>query len=376
MKILHVTKKYPNAIGGDSTCVFNLEKEQIKNGHAVFVLTTNCREIVDKENLYKFGLVDNSFNWDKVTVKRILSLFMFIFASLSILKKIKPDIIHSHSADLGFIIAVWAIILKTPVINTCHTLIFPHIFINKAKRCSEWLALKFGFFDRIITVDPKSVEYFSKYGIKNCVYLPMVGVDIEAFDKVKRNTFQDKKDNKTKFLFVGRLDVLKGLDYLFQALSKLKQYTEDFEVWIVGTGQYKISLQRLSEELSIIEKVRFFGAIYSREKLMEIYCRADIFVLPSLLECFPVVILEAWAAGLAVIATDVGGVKKISKDRDNVLIVSPGEANPLFLAMLSLINDKDLRKKISFNGRQLAEEKYGWQIVSKNLEFNYKDLIN
>src|SRR3990172_2175344 len=108
MRILHVTKKYPNAIGGDSICVFNLEKEQAKTGHKVFILTTNSYEIITKDNVCKFGLKDTAHSWDKITLRRIVSLVLFSIESLWIIKKIRPDIIHSHSADLGFIISIWA----------------------------------------------------------------------------------------------------------------------------------------------------------------------------------------------------------------------------------------------------------------------------
>lgn len=203
MRILHVTKKYPNAIGGDATCVFNLERELRKRGDEVFILTTNCPEIIDKDNLYKFGLKDISHNWDRVTVKRVLSLLFFLWESLLEIKKIKPDIIHTHSADLGFIIAIWAKIFRIPVINTCHALSFPYKFIPKLKRYPEWFFLKFGLFSKIVTVDSVSNKFLKEFGIRNCEYVNMLGVDMPEFETVEKSILLEGKPQYTKFLFCG-----------------------------------------------------------------------------------------------------------------------------------------------------------------------------
>lgn len=205
MIILHVTKKYPKAIGGDATCVFNLEKEQEKRGHKVFILAANCRDIVNKSNLYKFGLGDISSNWDKVTCNRIFSLLLF-GKSLFVLSKTKPDIIHTHSADLGFIISIWAKLKGIPVINTCHGVTFPFKFLSKTKRYAELFFLRWGFFSKIITVDANSLDSFREYRLKNYEYVHMLGVDQEGFANIKKRAFVSEKHRYIKLIFVGRID--------------------------------------------------------------------------------------------------------------------------------------------------------------------------
>ena len=100
MKILHLTKKYPDALGGDAVVVSNLEKEQTKIGHEVFILTSNCPEIKEKENVFKFGLKDISLNLDRITIRRVISLIILLFLGFKYLRRLKPDVIHAHSADL------------------------------------------------------------------------------------------------------------------------------------------------------------------------------------------------------------------------------------------------------------------------------------
>src|SRR3989337_1473825 len=118
MKILHVTKKYPDIRGGDSTVVAGLEKYQKKMGHKVYILTSNCSEIRQSLTVTKYALKIDSLNLDRINLNRIISLFILFFYSFFYLKKIKPDIVHSHSPDLGFILSFPCKVYKIPIINT------------------------------------------------------------------------------------------------------------------------------------------------------------------------------------------------------------------------------------------------------------------
>ena len=210
MKILHVTKKYPNAIGGDAIYVANLENQQKISGNEVYILTPNCKEIIYKNNVFKFGLRDNAKNWDKIGIKRFVSLFIFLFYFLFILKRIKPDIIHVHAVELGFLVSLWSRIFKIPVVLTCLSLLFPYQDSGLFKRVVEFVFLKFGKFKKIITVDTQSLENLKKSKFKDYLFLP-TGVDLHLFESKK----VIKSDTeKIKFLFCGRLEKIKGLDYL------------------------------------------------------------------------------------------------------------------------------------------------------------------
>ncbi len=376
MIILHVTKKYPKAIGGDATCVFNLEKEQEKRGHKVFILASNCRDIVNKSNIYKFGLRDISSNWDRVTFNRIFSLLLLFGKSIFVLSKTKPDIIHSHSADLGFIISIWAKLKGIPVINTCHGVTFPFKFLSKAKRYAELFFLRWGFFSKIITVDANSVDSFREYRLKNYEYAHMLGVDQDEFAKIKERIFVSQKHRYIKLIFVGRIDPLKKLDCIIKAAGQLKEFLGYFEVWIIGDGPCKEDLIKLSRELNVDKNIKFFKAITNKERLIKMYCLADIFVLPSIWEGFPLVILEAWAAGLAVIATEVGGITAVCKNGENALLIPPNDTGALVNSILTLNKDVNLRDKISNNGQKIVKEKYGWDIIAAKLDDVYRRVLH
>src|SRR5687768_4261766 len=102
MKILHITKKYPHALGGDATVVSNLEKQQWAHGDKVAILTSNCKEIIRKRNVHLFGLRDTPAALDAITPRRLVSLAHLFFKSFSVIRKERPDVIHTHSIDMAF----------------------------------------------------------------------------------------------------------------------------------------------------------------------------------------------------------------------------------------------------------------------------------
>jgi glycosyltransferase involved in cell wall biosynthesis len=368
MRILHVTKKYPNALGGDAIVVSSLEKEQTKQGHIVYIATTNCPEIIEKESLYKFGLKDKAKNLDKISFKRVFSLIILTYQGLLYIKKIKPDVIHSHSSDIGFIISIPAKAYHIPVINTAHIVTFTNKEYHPIKRFAELFFLKYAGFKKIITVDKSSLSGFKKERIKRVEYIPN-GVDLEYYCKQKAG----KDDQIIRFLFIGRLEKQKGLEYLLQAVRILKNQNKKFLVTIVGNGSQEKNLKKLSKELEIEELIKFEGIIENK-LIPEQYQNADIFILPSIHEGFPLVNLEAMASGLPIIATNVGSIPETVKDGVNGILVRPRDAEKLAEAMKKLIENETLRNQLGNKGREIAKEEYGWKKIAGKIMTAYATL--
>ena len=370
MRILHLTKKYPDAFGGDAVIVSNLEREQTKLGHKIFIITPNCPEIREKENVFKFGLRDKAPNLDRLTVRRFLSLFILFFSGFKYLGRLKPDVIHTHSADLGFFIAISAKLYRIPVVNTCHGVSFPDKQYSFIKRFAERFFLKYAGFKRIIVVDRNILEFFEDARINNGVYIPN-GVDIGRFAKEKAVL---KADKKVRFLFVGRLEEQKGCKYLIHATRILKGKTQDFVIIIVGDGSQRAILDNLTEENNLGNHVTFLGSVED-EKLRDLYCTSDVFILPSIWEGLPVTLLEAWAAKLPVIVTNVGAIRDICVDERNGLIVRPKDPASIADAMLRLIEDEELRMKLAKNGAELVRREFSLERVVMSTLDLYEEVI-
>jgi glycosyltransferase involved in cell wall biosynthesis len=370
MRILHLTKKYPDAFGGDAAIVSNLEREQTKLGHKIFILTPNCPEIREKENVFKFGPRDKAPNLDRLTLRRILSLFILFFSGFKYLGSLKPDVIHTHSADLGFFIAISAKLYHIPVVNTCHGVSFPDKQYSFIKRFAERFFLKHAGFKRIIVVEKNILNFFDDAGIKNGVYIPN-GVAIGRFAKEKAEI---KADMKVRFLFVGRLEEQKGCRYLLQATKILIEKAQNFVIIIVGDGSQRAILDKLTEENNLGSYVTFVGSV-DDERLRELYCTSDVFILPSVWEGLPVTLLEAWSAKLPVIVTNVGAIRDICVDEGNGLIVRPKDPVGIADAMLRLIGDAELRMRLAKNGAELVRREFSLErVVMSTLEL-YEEVI-
>ncbi len=368
MKILHVTKKYLYAIGGDSTVVAGLENEQKKKNHKVTILTNNISEIKNKKNIIKFGLKTSANEQDKISIKRLINIFLLFFYSFYLLKEEKPDIIHSHSADLGFCLSIAARLYQIPVIHTSHGVSFAYENFNIVKKYLEIFFYKFSGFKKIITVDKTALESFKKVNINNVIFIPN-GIDLALFKTLKKN----KSKKFFEILFVGRLVNQKGISYLINACNLINKQGIQFKLNIVGEGEEEKKLKLLVKSLNLDKKI-IFNKKERYDKIANYYNTADLFVLPSIWEGFPIVILEAWASQLPVISTNIGGIKEIGLNKQNMLLVPPKSSIKLSQAIKKIYFDDKLRKSLSSEGNRIVKNYYSWESVNNKILDIYKNL--
>jgi len=172
-----------------------------------------------------------------------------------------------------------------------------------------------------------------------------------------------------RLLFVGGLDkahYFKGLDILFEALNGLKW--KKWRLNIVGSGSLEEYYRHLAKKFKINKKIKFKGGI-SRDGLVKEYQNADLFILPSINsnEAFGLVLLEAMACGVPVIATDLPGVRKVFSNKEG-LLARPGDSNDLRNKIQGLLEDKDSLSSMGKAGRELALNKYSENIIRNKYE--------
>ena len=135
-------------------------------------------------------------------------------------------------------------------------------------------------------------------------------------------------------------------------------------------------LEKLSKKLNIEKNVKFSGFV--DEDLKPLYYKAaDIFCLPStnMGESFGIVNLEAMACGIPIISSKLGGIPDIVKDMENGMLVKPGDPESLADALIFLLENDDIRKKMGNDGRKKVEE-YSWMKIAEKTEGIYEKLIN
>ncbi|MBQ3309405.1 glycosyltransferase [Candidatus Saccharibacteria bacterium] len=203
------------------------------------------------------------------------------------------------------------------------------------------------------------------------------GIDLSKFKPGKPSASVLKKyrleNNKTRILYVGRVDPEKSIGTVVMAFSEAIKKVPEAELVIVGDGIDRTNLEKLVQELNITEQVKFLGRVMPPE-LQEIYKAGTAFATASETETQGIVLIEAAATGLPLIAVDAGAVRELCKNHYNGFLCKAGDVRAMTRAMVKLLTDDDLRKKYSLNSLELAKT-HDITYTLKRFEEIYKTAI-
>jgi len=186
------------------------------------------------------------------------------------------------------------------------------------------------------------------------------------------DSIPDRMEKKGFVLFVGRLHRVKGVDVLIEAAEKVV-VRRKLQFLIVGEGEETPVLRMLVKKKAIEEFVRFEGK-KSGEELQRLMGEAEVLVLPSRSEAFPLTVVEALASGTPVIASEVGGVPEIIRNGREGILVPPDDPEALAKAILSLMKNNDLRAEMAENARKRAKG-FIWEDIVRELIRYYTEVI-
>jgi D-inositol-3-phosphate glycosyltransferase len=308
---------------------------------------------------------------------------------------LRYDIIHSHYWQSGLageqLRAAWGGI---PLLHMFHTL--GHLKNQIARDASEWApqvrldgeAHVGQIADRLIAATPIEVAQLRDlYGADpaRIVVIPP-GVDIRHFHPMPQAQAKQMigiPPQRKNILFAGRIEPLKGIDTLVEAIALLnaRHATSLAEtcVTIIGGDPWAETLdaemerlQKLRDDLGLEELVTFAGA-RDQEILPLYYAAAEMVVMPSHYESFGMVALEAMAMGTPVIASEVGGLAYVVRDGYNGFLVPRRDAEALAGRILSLLHDSTLRTRLSAQAQEYAHG-YDWHAIAAAMLRQYDEL--
>lgn len=193
-----------------------------------------------------------------------------------------------------------------------------------------------GYMHRLLEKDGIT-NIFVQYGTELMKYTPL------------------SKDNlKNNILYVGRLEVYKGVDYLIKAMSKVVETLPNARLVIAGEGTEMEKLKKLTHSLSLGENVEFIGKV-SRPQVEDLYRSSSIVVVPSVWdEAFGKIGVEAMSVGRPVIASNVGGISDWLKHGENGYLIEPKDSTQISDAVIGLFSNKELLVKMGERGRELS----------------------
>lgn len=358
--ILHLISS--SGFYGAERVMLQLAKESNCNGTKSWVSALNNAynshlEVIDaaRENRLPAHAFESRgrFDW-----KTINSLCDFI-------KDNNIDILHTHNYKANLIGLLAAKKAKIPAVATLHGYIGNGFRLKLYERLDRFI-LK--YFNKVILVDKSLKKHFNNSSINMEVINN--GVNTNDLPISSAAAPQDKKE--ITIGTVGRLSQEKGHKYLIEAFAGIIKDYPDSRLLIVGDGILRKELENLCAALRISENVTFTGF---QENVSRYYRQMDIYVSCSLVEHFPMAILEAMSFKKAIVATNVGGTQDLIEDKVTGLLVNSGSADEIREAILNYINIPSLRETYGKNACQFVKENYSLGRMVKSYKKIYEDTI-
>ena len=223
--------------------------------------------------------------------------------------------------------------------------------------------------DRVITSSYEGISELHKaFGVeRDKVSVVYNGMDIDIF----QNTGEEREERS--LLFVGNTeDHKKGMIYLFEALAMLP---EDVHLTIVDEGPPKrLTAYAMIERMGLADRVTFTGKV-EIDQLVHLYSTKTVLVMSSLYEGFGLPAAEAMACETPVVVTDAGALKEVVGDEGAALLVPPKDPRALRDAILKVLDDTELRRRMGKIGRKRVEEHFAWPVAARNTLAVYEEVI-
>jgi glycosyltransferase involved in cell wall biosynthesis len=301
-------------------------------------------------------------------------------ALLRIIRRERPNIVHTHTSKAG-ILGRWAAYLcRVPIIvHTPHGHVFWGYFNSLQTRLfillERWTAR---ITNAIVTLTPQEKEDHLCFHIAPEEKFAVIhsGINLETFLAASFQSAETKAvlgilPEMTVVGTVGRLTTVKGQDVLIRAASDLIRQGEKIVLLLLGEGELRRDLEELTFRLGIAERVRFLGW---RSDVARVMSAFDIFCLPSRNEGMGKVLVEAMALGKAIVASDIGGIKDIVLHGENGLLVPVGDVEAWAEAIGRLCRDPERRRRMGDAGRLIAP-RYSSDEMIKKIDQLYGKLL-
>ncbi|MCQ8105490.1 glycosyltransferase [Methylomonas sp. SURF-2] len=310
---------------------------------------------------YGSGILPNLREHPWLYLQLPFFLIAHFFASWVLIRRLKPTLIHAHWViPQGFIAILLGKLTGVPVILTAHGGDAFALQSSLLARIKHWTIQNSSAWTSNTSATADAVGN----DLPQPEIIPM-GIDYQCFSSgqsVKKPT------DKFVLLFVGRLVEKKGVSDLLNAFSLLPEALRDqTELWIVGDGAERKTLETLTNSLKLTEKTIFFGRL-PNQHLPDYYAAADLFIAPSVTDASGdtegqgVMLLEAMSSGTAVISTMTGGIAEIITHGKNGLLVKPKQPEALKNAMEELLNNDRFRKALAESAKTTAQA-YDWKQI-------------
>ncbi|RUO69553.1 glycosyltransferase [Idiomarina ramblicola] len=382
MRVAMFTNNYLPFIGGVPISIERLRKGLVKLKDKVLIVAPRYQQTTEKEE--HVVRMPSLFSFGEKSEFRFANIF-----SGSVRKKVKafkPDIIHVHHPFwIGSLGVFMARRLKVPVVYTYHTRLehYAHfVFLPGSlfrNIIAHFLVRRFANkCDGVIVPTQSTEEYLRMIGVKRPTFVQPTGIEFERFQQVDPDQAaalrkQQGIGNETVFVSVSRLSNEKNIDFMIEAMAQLKEQTDKpFRLLIVGDGHQRHRLQARIDEMNLQQQITLVGAV-PPEQMAAWYRLGDAFLFASQSETQGMVILEAMAAGLPVVAVRSSGIDDVVEDGYNGY-KTPAKQSLWCEKVKQMLDDKALRQSLSKNALTFARD-YSVEKFSDDVRHIYAETL-
>ncbi len=328
-----------------------LAKELIRRGHRITLVCRKNAPIADRLRSEPIEIVDSDLH--RFPTDQLRRVAKFIAAQ-------GVDVVHTHQSRAHFFGVLLRWFSGVPCVATAH---------------SRHFQLHWMFNDFVIATSQAARRYHSRCNLVSSRRIEVVHnfIDTRPFDNTdpqsRRHVRQSLGlDGDVPLLgVIGRITPGKGIAHLIGALPRITEECPDARLVVVGSGEndHLSQLRALAARLNVTSAVVWAGY---RDDVPEVLSALDVCVLPSLEESFPLTLLEAMAAGLPVVASDVGGVPECVVPGETGTLVPPGDSDSLAEAIAGLLKDPELGHRFGHSGRARVKEHFSLEGQTARIE--------
>ena len=383
MNIIQVVPRFPPAIGGMEEHVYQISLELSKRGHRVSIITSNeidgktynCKEeVIHGMQVYRYPLF----------MPKMFREFWLIPDVLKAFQRLEADVVHVHGYRcLSSCTAIYLAHFKhTPTVFTPHGIYPKRSFANmviKSLFDHTLGRLLLSLSDRIVALTEHNRRLVLQLGAsaEKIICVPN-GVNLDEYANLQRSkkALDDLCTDGPVLLYAGRIDWNKQLEKVIFSMPLILKEFPYAKFVIVGPdyANYASSLLSLAGKLKVENSLVITGKV-SKERLLEFYSIADIFLLPSSYEGFGLSMLEAMSSKIPVIVSSSGGPGDILNHGVNAILLKNVTPNEIFNAVYAILTDHSLREAIIKNAFELVKRRYTWKTVVKKLEMVYGQVL-
>lgn len=354
--------------GGVQECVFAIQRVLSSRGHEVYIITPQPRGAMHKQPPEGVLFVGSA--------AKVKSFHTTSQISASADSEAIDDLLENHTFDVLHFHEPWVPFVSRQILSrseSCNVATFhaklPENRMNKTieKVITPYTRTIIKYLDELTAVSGAASDYIASLTDRSISIIPN-GIDLETYQKIP--ALQADSTNERTIVFIGRLERRKGVMYLLQAFEQLQRIDPTVQLHIAGSGPDARRLKRYVEDYTI-PRVHFHGYV-SEDKKLELMRTATVLSSPALYgESFGIVLLEAMALGVPIVAGDNPGYRSVMQERGSLSVVNPKDTLA-FVRRLQLFLDDEVIRKAWIDWAQSYVQQFSYEAVVDQYENMYK----